>query len=161
MAWVKLKNLTSTIPFFGNMDNDDGGFRVIFLDDGGVTAKTEAVDAGGNFISGYINGSSSAVQASLDTWAHISMVFDGLGGNCTTYVDGVLSKDESGVEWIGTLGPNPYDSVFFGDAFSGGGYDAADSVNSMVLDDVRVYDRVWTTAELLEEAQKGATRLSE
>lgn len=74
----------------------------------------------------------------LNVWHHIAVTSDGTGGGINMFIDGIATTSVPGTGCSNPLGTNNIGDLFLGKQFTG------------LLDDVAIFDRVLTTAEIIQ-----------
>lgn len=123
------------------LEQGHGTFRVDVLDQNQSSAGSVDVNVGGTSITS---------NATVDdgTWHHVAVSYDQSGnGNVSVYIDGVLDSQEAGGAWTWAT-DQPFTLGQINDSYW--------ELYNGSLDDVRLYNRILTDAEVAQVVANGA-----
>jgi hypothetical protein len=148
-SWMKIDNYTNSNNLYGTTwmgksdDVSNGGYLLNSIN-GQITFDRFPAGSNGYF---YLLTGSPASQVPLTTWKHVAVTYSGCETTgCTSiYVDGVaVSVTETDSSYGTGMGENT-NTFKIGETFSGSPYKR---MMDGQLDDIRVYNRVLTQAEI-------------
>jgi len=142
-AWIKLGTLGTDKKIAGNDNNVNGGYKLgVYSDD---KVELEIVSSGG--FSSNIRNTNGGTALQRERWYHVVGMYSDSGDFIQMYVDGALDRSTSTTRILaaptsGTfqVGKEPFASSFF---FNG------------QIDEVRIYNRILTPAEIKQLYNSG------
>ncbi len=138
-AWVRMNSAAQDQKVGGNQDNITGGYKMAIF---GQRVEFELHDINNHGTSNR-NVAGGTIMAT-GVWYHLAGVYDGTAGTISTYVDGVLDRQVSGVPTSALASTAGHFQMGREPWVRGGNNRYFDGT----MDDVRVYNRALTAKEV-------------